>query len=160
MKSQIGQKKYFCETNTQKMTRRITSILAIALLAFSLNSCKGKDKIVGEWTLMDIDYSEHLKHIDPILKESFIDMMDRQGSRILQHTFFEFIEPEKLIITSPNFKGGSSSETGRWAMNDAKDSLVLENGGLESYAVVFQDDKTMLLHSAEPPLRILTFKKK
>jgi hypothetical protein len=137
-----------------------TYILALFFLAFVFNSCGGKNKIVGEWTLMDIDYTEHLKNIDPILKESFIDAMDRQSANILNKTFFKFEEPDVFTITSPKFDGTIATNLGRWAMNDAKDSIVIENGELESYAVFYTEDNTLLFHSGEKPFRILTLVKK
>ena len=142
------------------MMTKFTSLLTILLLSLILNSCGGNEGLSGKWTLTNIDYSEHLKNIQPELKESFIGMMDRQGAKILNKTFFEFEEDEVFKITAPKFNGKSGTLEGRWAMNDAKDSLVIENEGFETYAVMFKDDNTVLLSSGEQPFRILTLVRK
>jgi hypothetical protein len=78
----------------------------------------------------------------------------------LNKTFFKFEEPDVFTITSPKFDGTIATNLGRWAMNDAKDSIVIENGELESYAVFYTEDNTLLFHSGEKPFRILTLVKK
>ena len=109
---------------------------------------------------MDIHYTEHLKNINLIVKESFIDAMDRQSANILNKIHFKFEEPDVFTITSPKFDRTIATNVGRWAMNEAKDSLVIEYGELESYAVICSEDNTLLLHSGEKPFRILTLVKK
>ncbi len=127
-------------------------LISIALLT----ACSGKEPIQGEWKLIQIDYSEHLKEIDPILKESFIEMLDQQSSSLLHKTFFTFQPDGMVTIVAPKYRGGTTTVDGKYTLNEEKDSLYIENEDSESYAVEFLDDDKMKWTSGEKPFRKLT----
>jgi ABC-type oligopeptide transport system substrate-binding subunit len=54
-------------------------IVFLGFLFLALSACKSEGKFMGEWKLVEIDYSRHLETIDPELKVSFQDLVDRQG---------------------------------------------------------------------------------
>ncbi len=136
------------------MILRLT--LACLVSLFLLASCGGNAPIVGEWKLVEIDYSEHLKEIDPILKDAFIDMLDQQSASLLNKTFFTFKKNGELTIVSPKYMGGTTTAEGTYELNASKDSLYIHNEDSESYAIAFIEDKKMKWSSGEKPYRKLT----
>ncbi len=134
-------------------------IISLLILFFlGMNSCSGgeKDVLLGEWKLVDIDYSRHLAEINPELKESFLSMTDRQSQIILSKTFFNFKEEGEIVITSPKYQGGVTNISGTWRISEDRDSLYIKNEDSESFAIQLKDDNTLLLESGEAPLRLLT----
>jgi len=136
------------------MILRLTLTCLVSL--FLLASCGGNEPIVGEWKLVEIDYSEHLKEIDPMLKDAFIDMLDQQSASLLNKTFFTFNKDSELTIVSPKYMGGTTTAEGTYEFNDSKDSLYIHNEDSESYAIAFIEDNKMKWSSGEKPYRKLT----
>lgn len=125
------------------------------ILLLGIVSCGSKEPIVGKWKLVEIDYSEHLKSLDPEVQEIFLSMVDRQSQNILNKTFFDFEDDGSLVITAPKFDKGSTADEGTWRLNTDKDSLFITNSDSEIFALRMGDENTMLLSSVDQPMRRL-----
>ncbi len=135
--------------------------LGIFILLFGVLSCsKGTEKqLIGNWKLIDIDYSKHLKEVQPELREEFLAMTDNHKKNVLNLIFFDFKSEGKCNIVSPKFGGGTANLPGTWHLNEAEDSLFIENQDSESFALSFTNDAKLKLESHQKPLRVYTFVK-
>ncbi len=134
---------------------RLTSASCFVTAFLFLAACSKGNPVVGNWKLVDIDYSRHIETIDPEMRQAFINWDATQRVNVVNKTFFNFEEDGKLKLKTTEFGGGEELNGGTWYLNESKDSLYLNSTDNEFFGLKALGNDTLVLDSGDQPYRKL-----